>query len=398
MPSFFIKLDACPGRLNESTTIISRLGTFFGQCSEICGINHSFMPIYTKIVPMANFFLLAIEQYPSLNVPVVIKTEPIIKNFIKLSLLPIITEPVIADLFTDYECRFMSEDRWHKINNNTSRLFMKFLHALKVFQYNWNFDFWVTSMFEEPMCIHRSKKSIAGYRYTLLTNILDELWWIDLYVNSFISKSFSKTLYSLRVFEVLACSIQSIYLDPSWWDVILDHLKLFRDKADRAYFIDFVKWRLIRENIYATFATLNTEIEVDRHFVDILGLAERIKFMELYIEANYFEFHKLGYTLFEISPELYYFCINNFTDIIEPSLGHNGLYRELINGLKDVPSILKYTGYLFESYYKNYISREEFDLICDTFATLYPVYGSIAELKLFYELAYGYDKIKLQNL
>jgi cytochrome c oxidase subunit 2 len=40
-----IKIDACPGRLNQVNIFINRQGTFFGQCSEICGINHSFMPI-----------------------------------------------------------------------------------------------------------------------------------------------------------------------------------------------------------------------------------------------------------------------------------------------------------------------------------------------------------------
>jgi heme/copper-type cytochrome/quinol oxidase subunit 2 len=45
VPSFGIKVDACPGRLNIITLFIDREGTFYGQCSEICGINHSFMPI-----------------------------------------------------------------------------------------------------------------------------------------------------------------------------------------------------------------------------------------------------------------------------------------------------------------------------------------------------------------
>jgi len=45
IPSLGVKLDSCPGRLNETATIINRPGNFFGQCSEICGINHGFMPI-----------------------------------------------------------------------------------------------------------------------------------------------------------------------------------------------------------------------------------------------------------------------------------------------------------------------------------------------------------------
>ena len=45
VPSFGTKVDACPGRLNEVNLYIKRAGLFFGQCSEICGLNHSMMPI-----------------------------------------------------------------------------------------------------------------------------------------------------------------------------------------------------------------------------------------------------------------------------------------------------------------------------------------------------------------
>mgnify|MGYP003959233685 CR=1 FL=1 len=45
IPSFGVKMDACIGRLNETSVFILRKGVFFGQCSEICGINHGFMPI-----------------------------------------------------------------------------------------------------------------------------------------------------------------------------------------------------------------------------------------------------------------------------------------------------------------------------------------------------------------
>jgi cytochrome c oxidase subunit 1 len=45
VPSFGIKVDACPGRLNQVGLTIERVGIFYGQCSELCGVNHSFMPI-----------------------------------------------------------------------------------------------------------------------------------------------------------------------------------------------------------------------------------------------------------------------------------------------------------------------------------------------------------------
>nr|UNO56187.1 cytochrome c oxidase subunit 2 [Rhipicephalus turanicus] len=55
IPSLGIKMDAVPGRLNQSFSISSRPGLYYGQCSEICGTNHSFMPISLEITSMKNF-------------------------------------------------------------------------------------------------------------------------------------------------------------------------------------------------------------------------------------------------------------------------------------------------------------------------------------------------------
>jgi cytochrome c oxidase subunit 2 len=52
VPSFGLKVDACPGRLNQIATYIKRTGIFYGQCSEICGVNHGFMPIVVEVVPL----------------------------------------------------------------------------------------------------------------------------------------------------------------------------------------------------------------------------------------------------------------------------------------------------------------------------------------------------------
>jgi cytochrome c oxidase subunit 2 len=56
IPSFGIKVDACPGRLNQATLFIKRPGLYFGQCSEICGINHGFMPIVVFASSDASFY------------------------------------------------------------------------------------------------------------------------------------------------------------------------------------------------------------------------------------------------------------------------------------------------------------------------------------------------------
>jgi cytochrome c oxidase subunit 2 len=50
MPAFGIKIDAIPGRLNETWFKATKTGMFYGQCSELCGKNHAFMPIVVKVV------------------------------------------------------------------------------------------------------------------------------------------------------------------------------------------------------------------------------------------------------------------------------------------------------------------------------------------------------------
>ena len=55
IPSLGLKMDAVPGRLNQVTFYAPRSGIFYGQCSEICGANHSFMPIVLESVPISIF-------------------------------------------------------------------------------------------------------------------------------------------------------------------------------------------------------------------------------------------------------------------------------------------------------------------------------------------------------
>ena len=55
MPAFWFKLDATPGRLNESSFTIDKPGLYFGQCSELCGARHPFMPIAVQAVDRATF-------------------------------------------------------------------------------------------------------------------------------------------------------------------------------------------------------------------------------------------------------------------------------------------------------------------------------------------------------
>ena len=55
IPALGIKIDATPGRLNQANIFINRSGLFFGQCSEICGINHRFIPIVIESIPINKF-------------------------------------------------------------------------------------------------------------------------------------------------------------------------------------------------------------------------------------------------------------------------------------------------------------------------------------------------------
>ena len=62
IPALGVKCDAYPGRLNQFSVLINRLGTFYGQCSEICGILHSSMPIVVESVSLEKFLSWLQEQ------------------------------------------------------------------------------------------------------------------------------------------------------------------------------------------------------------------------------------------------------------------------------------------------------------------------------------------------
>ena len=61
-PALGIKADAYPGRLNQASALINREGTFYGQCSEICGILHTSMPIAIESVSLEKFLLFLWEK------------------------------------------------------------------------------------------------------------------------------------------------------------------------------------------------------------------------------------------------------------------------------------------------------------------------------------------------
>nr|YP_011017547.1 cytochrome c oxidase subunit II [Himaloaesalus gaoligongshanus]QCU46381.1 cytochrome c oxidase subunit 2 [Himaloaesalus gaoligongshanus]WQF69236.1 cytochrome c oxidase subunit II [Himaloaesalus gaoligongshanus] len=61
IPALSVKIDATPGRLNQISFLMNRTGLLFGQCSEICGANHSFMPIVIESIS-PNFFIKWINK------------------------------------------------------------------------------------------------------------------------------------------------------------------------------------------------------------------------------------------------------------------------------------------------------------------------------------------------
>src|SRR3546814_5446548 len=52
VPAFWTKMDAVPGRANETTFTANKVGVYYGQCSELCGVDHGYMPIAVEVLPV----------------------------------------------------------------------------------------------------------------------------------------------------------------------------------------------------------------------------------------------------------------------------------------------------------------------------------------------------------
>lgn len=62
VPSLGIKMDAIPGRLNQTSMLIQREGVYYGQCSELCGVWHGFMPVVVEAVSLEKYLLWLSQQ------------------------------------------------------------------------------------------------------------------------------------------------------------------------------------------------------------------------------------------------------------------------------------------------------------------------------------------------
>jgi len=72
VPAFGVKMDAIPGHLNHTWFKATRTGTYYGQCSELCGANHAFMPIEVKVVSEREYeawLAQAKKKYAALDAP-----------------------------------------------------------------------------------------------------------------------------------------------------------------------------------------------------------------------------------------------------------------------------------------------------------------------------------------
>jgi cytochrome c oxidase subunit 2 len=83
IPAFGVKMDAVPGRLNETWFKANKEGIYYGQCSELCGPKHAFMPINVKVVSENEFndwLDFAKEEYASSGIDYLTETFDLAKN------------------------------------------------------------------------------------------------------------------------------------------------------------------------------------------------------------------------------------------------------------------------------------------------------------------------------
>lgn len=73
LPAFGLKTDAVPGRVNETWFRAEKVGTYYGQCSELCGVDHAFMPIEIRVVPQAEFDAWVGQQRVAAGLPATIQ-------------------------------------------------------------------------------------------------------------------------------------------------------------------------------------------------------------------------------------------------------------------------------------------------------------------------------------
>lgn len=104
VPAFGCKIDACPGRINEIQLTIKHIGRFYGQCSELCGVNHGFMPITVCIVSKLDFSIYILTASADFN-------QYIFEQFCIKNMYPILNfEQLIINSFKECFSSILSNE------------------------------------------------------------------------------------------------------------------------------------------------------------------------------------------------------------------------------------------------------------------------------------------------
>jgi hypothetical protein len=192
IPSLGLKVDAVPGRLNQLSTYISRTGIYYGQCSELCGVNHGFMPIEVITLSSVSFSIFSnIIRIPYIIVEKLMKTclvfsgdLKIIPGFLSLLNLIIILRIssvislillLITSFFVNYIITFIIEKFKVFFNNKVLIVhnYLKYWNPKgplrKIIFYYFNYILFIRAMFE----------------YTIVFMLFTNLFSILLFLNIF---------------------------------------------------------------------------------------------------------------------------------------------------------------------------------------------------------------------
>ena len=84
LPAFGVKIDAVPGRVNDAWFHATKTGIYYGECDQLCGVNHAFMPIEIKVVTQPQFDAWVASQQPKPAAPAAVAsvapTSPVAKR------------------------------------------------------------------------------------------------------------------------------------------------------------------------------------------------------------------------------------------------------------------------------------------------------------------------------
>lgn len=163
VPSLGIKADAVPGRLNQLSFFIKRNGSFYGQCSELCGVNHGFMPISIKAVPVEAFkhYLVDNQVHNS--------TSGFSSQLLQKSIPSLLEEHCRKDLCERCQIRMRIKMHFHPLRRDNPIDYVRHVHsdnALKL--YKKSFQTWPKWIPDEGKLwqeIFEEKKTSADAEY-----------------------------------------------------------------------------------------------------------------------------------------------------------------------------------------------------------------------------------------